>query len=76
MSSWNAVTYDGKDTVLRVVRRPSSSSSWSTTTGAGRRRPGARHWRVRDVVAHIVDTTEAYFVAFDAAQQHRGGPSG
>jgi len=69
MSSWNAMTYDGKDTVLRVVRREAeqffelvdNDGSWQAPTGAG-------HWQVRDVVAHIVDTTEAYFVAFDAAR--------
>jgi uncharacterized protein (TIGR03083 family) len=69
MSSWNAMTYDGKDTILRVVRREAeqffeladSEEAWQRATGAG-------HWQVRDVVAHLVDTTESYFVAFDAAR--------
>lgn len=68
-SSWNAMTYDGKDTILRVVRREAeqffsladSEEAWQRPTGAG-------HWEVRDVVAHLVDTTESYFVAFDAAR--------
>lgn len=71
MSSWNAMTYEGKDTILRVVRNEAeqffamvdSDDAWEAPTGAG-------HWQVRDLVGHIVDTTEAYFVAFDAA---RGG---
>ena len=71
MSSWNAMTYEGKDTILRVVRHEAeqffamvdSDEAWEAPTGAG-------HWQVRDLVGHIVDTTEAYFVAFDAA---RGG---
>ena len=71
MSSWNAMTYEGKDTILRVVRNEAeqffamvdSDEAWEAPTGAG-------HWQVRDLVGHIVDTTEAYFVAFDAA---RGG---
>ena len=29
-------------------------------------------WQVRDVIGHLVDVTEAYFEAFDAA---RGGPA-
>ena len=33
-----------------------SDEAWAAPTGAG-------HWQVRDVVGHIVDTTEAYFVA-------------
>jgi uncharacterized protein (TIGR03083 family) len=72
MSAWNAMTYEAKDTILRVVRTEAeqfltmvdSDEAWEAPTGAG-------HWQVRDLVGHIVDTTEAYFVAFDAA---RGGP--
>ena len=69
MTSWNAMTYDAKDTILRVVRQEAaqffemvdSDEAWERPTGAG-------HWQVRDVVGHIVDTTEGYFVAFDAAR--------
>jgi uncharacterized protein (TIGR03083 family) len=69
MSAWNAMTYEGKSTVLDVVRESAkeffdlvdSDEAWTAPTGAG-------HWQVRDVVGHIVDTTEAYFVAFDAAR--------
>ena len=72
MSAWNAMTADGKDTILRVVRAEAeqffdlvdSDEAWPAPTGAG-------HWQVRDVVGHLVDTTESYFVAFDAARSHR-----
>ena len=71
MDSWNAMSPDGKDTILRVVRGEAeqffalvdSDEVWEAPTGAG-------HWQVRDIVAHIADTTEAYFVAFDAARSH------
>ncbi|NYJ08093.1 maleylpyruvate isomerase family mycothiol-dependent enzyme [Petropleomorpha daqingensis] len=71
MSTWNAMSYEAKDTILRVVRQEAaqflemadSDEAWERGTGAG-------HWQVRDIVGHLVDTTEAYFVAFDAA---RGG---
>jgi uncharacterized protein (TIGR03083 family) len=71
MSAWNAMSYDAKDTILGVVRNEAEQffalvdrdEVWEAPTGAG-------HWQVRDVVAHIVDTTEAYFVAFDAARSH------
>jgi hypothetical protein len=74
MSTWNAMTPEGKDTILRVVRNEAeqffalvdSDEAWQAPTGAG-------HWQVRDVVGHLVDTTEAYFVAFDAACR-RSGP--
>ena len=69
MSTWNAMTYEGKGTVLDVVRNEAdqffamvdNDEAWNAPTGAG-------HWQVRDIVGHIVDTTEAYFVAFDAAR--------
>ena len=69
MSTWNAMTPEGKDTILRVVRNEAeqffalvdSDEVWEVPTGAG-------HWQVRDIVGHIADTTEAYFVAFDAAR--------
>jgi uncharacterized protein (TIGR03083 family) len=71
MSSWNAMSYEGKDTILRVVRQEAEQffalvdddDVWERPTGAG-------HWQVRDLVGHLVDTTEAYFVAFDAARSH------
>jgi uncharacterized protein (TIGR03083 family) len=71
MSQWNAMSHEGKDTILRVVRNEAeqfftmvdSDDCWEAPTGAG-------HWQVRDVVGHLVDTTEAYFVSFDAARSH------
>ncbi len=72
MSEWNAMTYEGKDTILRVVKREAEGmfamaerpEAWEApTTSTG--------WEVRDVIAHLVDVTESYFLAFDAA---RGGP--
>jgi uncharacterized protein (TIGR03083 family) len=62
---------DGKDTILRVVRNEAEqffsmvddADAWEAPTGAG-------HWQVRDVVGHLVDTTEAYFVSFDAARSN------
>ena len=75
MSKWNAMTYEGKDTILAVVRNEAaqffamvdSDEAWEAPTGAG-------HWQVRDIVGHIVDTTEAYFVAFDGARAHEEVP--
>jgi len=71
MSQWNAMTYEGKDTILRVVREEAeglfalaeSPEAWTAQSACS-------EWSTRDIVGHIVDTTEGYFVAFDAA---RGG---
>jgi uncharacterized protein (TIGR03083 family) len=66
------MTYEGRDNILRVVQREANGmftmaqrpDAWETPTAAA-------GWDVRDVIAHLVDVTEAYFVSFDAA---RGGP--
>jgi uncharacterized protein (TIGR03083 family) len=69
MGEWDATTYEGKHTILRVVRQEaaalfdmiSSAEVWERDTACQR-------WTVRDVVGHLVDTTEGYFAAFDAAR--------
>jgi uncharacterized protein (TIGR03083 family) len=69
--SWNAMTYEGKDTVLRVVR--DQAESFFTLAGVPENWPARTacpEWEVRDIVGHIVDTTEAYFEGFDAARGH------
>lgn len=71
MSTWDATTYEAKDNLLRVVRGEaerflalaSDPDRWTAPTAC----PG---WEVRDLVGHIIDVTESYFVGFDAA---RGG---
>jgi uncharacterized protein (TIGR03083 family) len=71
MGEWDATTYEGKDTILRVVRQEAaklfdlvaSPDVWERETACAR-------WTARDVVGHLVDTTEGYFVAFDAARSN------
>ncbi|NUO91995.1 MAG: maleylpyruvate isomerase family mycothiol-dependent enzyme [Dermatophilaceae bacterium] len=66
------MTPQGKGTMLRVVRQEAEQffelvereDAWEAPTGAG-------HWQVRDVVGHLVDTTEAYFEAFDSVRDQR-----
>jgi uncharacterized protein (TIGR03083 family) len=69
MNEWNAMTYEGKDTIMRVVRNEAERmfvladrpEAWEEPTACD-------GWSTRDIVAHIVDTTEGYFKAFDAAR--------
>jgi uncharacterized protein (TIGR03083 family) len=69
--SWNAMTYEGKDTVLRVVRDQAEGFfTLADVPGTWRARTACPEWEVRDIVGHIVDTTEGYFPAFDAARSH------
>jgi uncharacterized protein (TIGR03083 family) len=71
MSEWNAMTYEGKDTILRVVRDEAERFfALAEAPGAWERPTPCDGWTTRDIVGHIVDTTEGYFAAFDVA---RGG---
>jgi len=71
MSEWNAMGYDARDNLLRVVRHEadrffalaSPPAAWQAPTACPK-------WEVRDVVGHLIDVTESYFIGFDAA---RGG---
>jgi uncharacterized protein (TIGR03083 family) len=71
MSEWDATSYEGKPTLLRVVREEAESlftlaekpENWEAPTASG-------HWQVRDIVGHIIDTTEGYLERFDTT---RGG---
>jgi uncharacterized protein (TIGR03083 family) len=71
MKDWDATNYDAKDNLLRVVRAEAAglfalagrADAWEAPTACPL-------WQVRDIVGHLIDVTESYFVAFDAA---RGG---
>jgi len=75
VSEWNAMTWEGKETILRVVREEAAGlialasppEAWDAPTACP-------EWSVRDVVGHIVDTTEGYFTAFDAARSGTAAP--
>jgi uncharacterized protein (TIGR03083 family) len=67
--SWNFMDPASRDAIDRVWRRESEAmlalasdpGRWEAPTGAG-------HWQVRDVIGHLIDTTEAYFRSFDAVR--------
>lgn len=67
--SWNFMDAASRTNIDMVWRRESDAmlamaadpEGWEAPTGAG-------HWQVRDVIGHLVDTTESYFQAFDAAR--------
>ena len=69
MSEWEFSDFASKDNLLRTVRShsdqmlqlASSPEAWEAPTAAG-------HWQVRDVIGHLVDTTEGYFGAIDIAR--------
>jgi uncharacterized protein (TIGR03083 family) len=79
MGEWDATTYEGKDTILRVVRQEAEAVfDMVATPEVWDRGTACARWSTRDVVAHLIDTTEGYFAAFDAARSNTdaGQPHG
>jgi uncharacterized protein (TIGR03083 family) len=69
MSEWNAMTFEGKDTIMRVVQDEAEGMfAMLEDPDIWERETPCDGWSTRDVVAHIIDTTEGYFTAFDAAR--------
>jgi uncharacterized protein (TIGR03083 family) len=66
------MTYEGRETLLRVLRHEAEEffplveqpGAWEAPTAC-------TEWQVRDIVGHMVDITESYFGAFDAARSGR-----
>jgi len=75
MGEWNAMTYEGKDTILRVVREEAEAMfAMADQPDVWERATPCEGWSTRDIVGHIVDTTEGYFRAFDAARGQGEAP--
>ena len=76
MSEWNAMTYAGKDTILRVVRDEAARMfALAEQPGAWQAPTACESWQVRDVIGHLVDTTEGYFRAFEMARSGAPAPA-
>ena len=74
MSAWNAMTYEGKDTILRVVREEAERMfAMAEAPGAWEAPTACSDWQVRDIIGHLVDTTEGYFKSFETAQAGGSG---
>jgi len=69
MNEWNATGYEAKDNLLRVVQAEAESLfEMAGAEGAWERPTACPMWQVRDIVGHLIDVTESYFVGFDAAR--------
>lgn len=69
MSDWNAMTYEGKDTALRVMREEAERMfALAEKPGAWDAPTACESWQVKDVIGHLVDTMEGYFSSFEGAR--------
>src|SRR5215468_4056636 len=63
------MTYEGKDTILRIVHEQAKQMfALAERPDAWQAKTACENWEVRDVIGHLVDTTEGYFKAFDVAR--------
>jgi uncharacterized protein (TIGR03083 family) len=86
VSQWDGTTFEGKETLLRVIHREADELfALAERPGAWEAPTACADWQVRDVIGHIVDTTEGYFKGFDgtlqdvvglAAMQDKAGQGG
>src|SRR5262249_60973453 len=69
MNEWNATGYEAKDNLLRVVHSEAGGLfEMAGAMGAWERPTACPRWQVRDIVGHLIDVTEGYFIGFDAAR--------
>lgn len=67
---WDVMNPAGKDTLLRTVRDEAQRffaladvpENWQSPTASG-------HWQVRDLVGHLIDTTEGYLERFQTTRE-------
>jgi uncharacterized protein (TIGR03083 family) len=76
MSEWHFIDPGSRSNLVNAWKRESEGmfalaadpDRWEAPTRAG-------NWQVRDVIGHLVDTTEAYFVSFDGARGRGEAPA-
>jgi uncharacterized protein (TIGR03083 family) len=66
---WDATDYASKENLLRVVRQQAEGMfGLAAAPGAWEMPTACPEWQVRDIIGHLIDVTESYFVGFDAAR--------
>jgi uncharacterized protein (TIGR03083 family) len=68
MNDWDATNYAAKDNLLRVLRREADALFEMADNGPWTGKTACTEWETRDIVGHLIDVTESYFVGFDAAR--------
>ena len=76
MTEWDATSYDGKETILRVVRNEAERLfELAEGPGAWEAQSACESWKVKDIIGHLIDTTEGYFAAFETARRGADAPA-
>jgi uncharacterized protein (TIGR03083 family) len=69
MNDWDATNYAAKENLLRVLRREADALFEMAENGPWTGKTACTEWETRDIVGHLIDVTESYFVGFDAARE-------
>jgi uncharacterized protein (TIGR03083 family) len=73
-AEWNFMDPASRSNLLRTVRAE-AAGFYELVAGEDWEAPTAcANWQVRDVVGHMIDVTEGYFVAFDHARAGTASP--
>jgi uncharacterized protein (TIGR03083 family) len=76
VSEWDATSYEGKPTILRVVRDEAERLfELAERPGAWEGPTACESWQVKDIIGHLIDTTEGYFAAFETARNGADAPT-
>jgi len=68
MNNWDVTDYAAKDNLLRILRREADALFEMAENGPWTATTACPQWETRDIVGHLIDVTESYFVGFDAAR--------
>jgi len=68
MNDWDATNYAAKENLLRVLRREADALFEMAENGPWTGKTACTEWETGDIVGHLIDVTESYFVSFDAAR--------
>jgi uncharacterized protein (TIGR03083 family) len=69
MNDWDVTNYAAKDNLLRVLRQEADALFEMAANGPWTAKTACTEWEVRDIVGHLIDVTESYFVGFDAVRE-------
>ena len=69
MNQWNGTNFEAKENLLRVIRKEADGLfALAERPGVWEAPTACTDWQVRDIIGHVVDTTEGYLKGFAAAR--------
>lgn len=74
-SEWNFMDPASRGTLLGTVRTEAAAFFDEAERAGWEGRTACEAWQVRDVVGHMIDVTESYFVGFDHARAGADAPA-